>query len=184
LINFLNHRKKGEKKDFQKPNINSITFWILMIVVVVTHCWNQGTITYEKLVWYMKKPNKWNEMICFIELGSCSLRSASMKWYEKNLPLTKFLWYLFIYLSFSYGTQLRCLMLLPPLGHVLSRTLNDSIQVNLSFASVSWILIQSNRMTPPCTMGQMKVPWLCWYHLSWLFLYYGWLVLLKRRLLL
>jgi hypothetical protein len=77
LINFLNHRKKGKKRDFQKPNINSITCRSLMIVVVVTHCWNQDMITYEKLVFGMWK-NQMNEMICFIELASCSLRSSSM----------------------------------------------------------------------------------------------------------
>jgi hypothetical protein len=26
----------------------------------------------------MKKPNEWNEILCFIELASCSLRSSSM----------------------------------------------------------------------------------------------------------
>ena len=35
-------------------------------------------ITSEKLVWYIEKPNEWNEILCFIELASCSLRSSSM----------------------------------------------------------------------------------------------------------
>jgi len=68
IINLVTHfdllpksHKKRKKKDFHKPNINSITCWSLILVVVVTHCWNQDMISPLKNLFGILK-NQMNEM--------------------------------------------------------------------------------------------------------------------------